>query len=80
MIVGNNITGLLRQQMYYSKTSLCMNGAITDGSISNENEALFPKYRIKNPIIEGRVFEYTGIDFKELSQLKHMIDDVMMML
>ncbi len=32
-----------------------MNGAITDGSISNENEALFPKYRIKNPIIEGRV-------------------------
>ena len=77
MIVGNNITGLLRQQMYYSKTSLCMNGAITDGSISNENEALFPKYRIKNPIIEGRVFEYTGIDFKELSQLKHMIDNVM---
>jgi hypothetical protein len=77
MIVGNNITGLLRQQMYYSKTSLCMNGAITDGSISNENEALFPKYRIKNPIIEGRVFEYTGLDFKELSQLKHMINDVM---
>ena len=77
MIVGNNITGLLRQQMYYSKTSLCMNGAITDGSISNENEALFPKYRIKNPIIEGRVFEYTGLDFKKLSQLKHMIDDVM---
>ena len=77
MIVGNNITGLLRQQMYYSKTSLCMYGAITDGSISNENEALFPKYRIKNPIIEARIFEYTGLDFKGLNQLKPIIDDVM---
>ena len=57
MIVGNNITAMLRQQMYYSKTGLYMYGAITDGSISNENEVLFPKYRNKNPIIEGRVFE-----------------------
>lgn len=77
MIVGNNITGILRRQMYYSKTSLYMYGAVTDGSISNENEVLFPKYRVKNPIIEGRVFEYTGLDFKGLNQLKPIIDDVM---
>ena len=77
MIVGNNITGILRRQMYYSKTSLYMYGAVTDGSISNENEALFPKYRVKNPIIEGRVFEYTGLDFKGLNKLEPIIENVM---
>lgn len=77
MIVGNNITGILRRQMYYSKTSLYMYGAVTDGSISNENEVLFPKYRVKNPIIEGRVFEYTGLDFKGLNQLEPIIENVM---
>ena len=53
-----------------------MYGAITDGSISNENEVLFPKYRIKNPIIEGRIFEYTGSHFKALDQLSPIIENV----
>jgi hypothetical protein len=78
MIVGNNITGILRQQMFYSKTSLYMYGAITDGSISNENEVLFPKYRTKNPIIEGRIFEYTGYHFEAIDQLNPIIENVML--
>jgi hypothetical protein len=76
MVVGNNITAMLRQQMYYSKTSLYMYGAVTDGSISNDNEVLFPKYRIKNPIIEGRIFEYTGMFFNEIDKLKPITENV----
>jgi hypothetical protein len=76
MIVGNNITALLRQQMYYSKTSLYMYGAITDGSISNDNEVVFPKYRIKNPKIEGRIFEYTGLFFEAINTLKELHENI----